>query len=1021
MRPLHLKISAFGPYADHQIFDFQLLGERNLFLVTGDIGAGKTTVFDAICCALYGETSGGERTVEDMRSHHALAETRTEITLDFSIQGALYRAWFSPKQQIPKKRGEGFTEQTVQSAIYQIDFAEQAVEEATLICESIRNTKPEVEALIGFNVNQFRQVVMLAQGKFRELLTANSADREEILKTLVDTEFLSRFERKLKTLEIELKQKVTDLESQIKGLLKSENVDSVDSLLPQQLEVKQLCAETDKDINLAEAIRLKAETELNQAIAVNRLFEQQKQLLAAKKNLEKQKGIIDALALSLKAHANAEKLWPDYRLFEEAEKAWALLNTALTEAEEYQQKCNQLALKTAHELDSLETGKQTQEQNKLELHALKQTSEALSALAVNKKNQQQAISLLNRSEQQVLLSEKNAQENQQRFESNETAINDLSACGTALIETQHQLAQKKDQLKQLKRIEDTVKNQHQTEIFVNDLLEQLTRQQLTCQSAEDSLLQLEHARLQDMASHLAKQLETGKACTVCGSHDHPIPATPPPHIPSNQQIDEAKQQLKTEKEKLLTLQQQSEKQQHKLAGIVSVLAELTYSLSAEEMNTDACTKEIYDLSQQLKSISLLVNKKQALQQDQIQLKQSLKVIDAELTDFRSQLNEHRSQVSSLEGQIQNQLKTIPKQYQDEPNLNQQISLLDQDIVRFDQQFKAVSQANQSAQQLLNTAIGRLNSTKAQQQQSTDDFNDKKNIINRAIEQSCFADLAELKSARLPEQEFLSQTEQWQSHQKDTLKVETQLNELAPQLANKTQLDSVSLENQYRQAQAKKNELLKQKGQLDQRFTVLDNLIKKVAAETDNLKTVTEKYQQTSHLSKIANGSGYQGSKLSFSRFLLGRLLDEILQVASGRLAIMSEGRYQLTRKLDQSNKQSAFGLDIELVDAYTGQKRPVNTFSGGEGFLASLSLALGLSEVVQNNAGGIHLDTLFIDEGFGSLNDEALEQAINVLTALSGNGRLVAVISHVSELKERIDAQLVVRKTSKGSSAEFVV
>ena len=184
---------------------------------------------------------------------------------------------------------------------------------------------------------------------------------------------------------------------------------------------------------------------------------------------------------------------------------------------------------------------------------------------------------------------------------------------------------------------------------------------------------------------------------------------------------------------------------------------------------------------------------------------------------------------------------------------------------------------------------------------------------------------------------------------------------------------------------------------------------------------TDSYQQTSQLSKIANGNGHQGSKLSFSRYLLGRLLDDILLAASTRLDIMSEGRYQLSRKLDQSNNRSAFGLDIELTDAYTGQKRSVNTFSGGEGFLASLSLALGLSEVVQNNAGGIQLDTLFIDEGFGSLNDEALEQAINVLTTLSGDGRLVGVISHVNELKERIDAQLLVSKTANGSSAEFVL
>ncbi len=1021
MRPLHLSISAFGPYAEHLSLDFQLLGERNLFLITGDIGAGKTTVFDAICCALYGESSGGERTVEDMRSHHALADTRTEITLDFSIQGALYRAWFSPKQKTPKKRGEGFTEQTVQSALYQIDFVGQTIEETTLLCESISKTKPEIEALIGFNVNQFRQVVMLAQGKFRELLTANSADREDILKTLVDTEFLSSFERKLKTLESELKQKVTDLESQIKGLLKSENVDSADSLLPQLNHVKQLCAKSEEQICLAETIRLKAETDLNQAIAINKLFDQQKDLLIAKKDLAEQKETIEALALSLKTHVIAEKIWPDYRLFEDAEKKQALLNIALTEAEKNKQKFKQLAKTASHELNSLESGKQAQEQRKLELHALRQTNEALSSLAVNKKMFQQATSLLKSSEHKLSLCENNADEYSHQFESNETAISDLGSCDTVLISTQHQLARKKDQLKQLKRIEETEKKQHQTEIAASDMKKQLTQQNLTSQSLEESLQLLESARLQDLASHLAKQLKLGTACTVCGSYDHPMPATPPSHVPSDRQINEAKQQLKSEKERLLILQQQSDKQQNQLAGIASVLAELKDSLPADKNNIETCSQEISELERLIKSIDQQVKKKKELQLEQVKLKQFLKGIKAELSALRPQAIDHRTQVNTLEGQIQNQLKTIPSQYQDKLNLNQEIGQLDHDISKFEQQFKSVSLENQTAQQLFNTALGTLSSTEAQLQKSSDDFNQKKEFVDRAIKLSCFADLSALKSARLPEQEFLSRTEQWENYQNETLKIETQLNKLAPQLANKTQLALTPIENQYQQAQSKKNELLKQKGQLDQRYTVLDSLIKKVATEADNLKKAVEDYQQTSHLSKIANGTGYQGSKLSFSRFLLGRLLDEILQAASGRLEMMSEGRYQLLRKLDQSNKQSAFGLDIELIDAYTGQKRPVNTFSGGEGFLASLSLALGLSEVVQNNAGGIHLDTLFIDEGFGSLNDEALEQAINVLTALSGNGRLVAVISHVSELKERIDAQLVVRKTSKGSSAEFVL
>jgi len=1021
MRPLHLTISAFGPYPSQQVFDFQLLGEHNLFLISGDIGAGKTTIFDAICCALYGETSGGERTVEDMRSHHASADTITEITLDFSIQGALYRAWFSPKQQIPKRRGTGFTDQPVQSALYQIDDVEQSNEQAVLVCESIRKTKPEIEGLIGFNVNQFRQVVMLAQGKFRELLTANSTDREEILKTLVDTEFLAQFERKLKTLESELKQKVTDLESQIKGLLKSEGVDSFEALLPQQQEINQQRVEIDLEITDAEAIRIKAENSLNQAISINKLFEQQKQLLNAQQQLIEQKNKFDALALSLKTHAKAELLWPDFRIYEEADKSLKQITLTLENAEKTQQKFELLANNTATNLATLESEKQVQEQRKQQLHELKLSNETLTSLSINREKLKQATVLLTSSEKKALQNEQTSKDYHQQLETNEIAINALNHCEATAIEIQHQLKQRKEQQKHLYRIEETVNNQLQVENISKQLQQKLSQQNITVQDTELSLQKLEDERLQDMASHLAKQLSPDTPCVVCGSNEHPHPAIPPQHIPSNEVIDKVKHQLQLEKEGLLRVQEKSDKQQHQLTGINSTLAELKRNVLTDELTIEVCNKDITTLEQQLESTNLQLKQKQTLSQQQHDIKQSLKAIEDKLQTLHSQLKDHRSHVNTLEGQINNQLASIPSQFQQYTNLNQQIDQLNKAILEFDQQLETLSIKNKSAQQQLNTAAGVLQNANKQQQILTNDFNSKQHSFQLAIEKSIFTDISSLKSARLSDHDFKNHSEQYQTYQQQNLNIEAQLQELSPQLIDKKQSEIAPLEEQYQQAQNLKSDHLKQKGQLDQRFIVLENIIKKISTELANLNLATEKFQQTSHLSKIANGTGYQGSKLSFSRFLLGRLLDEILQAASSRLDIMSEGRYQLTRKLDQSNKQSAFGLDIELIDAYTGQKRPVNTFSGGEGFLASLALALGLSEVVQNNAGGIYLDTLFIDEGFGSLNDEALEQAITVLTTLSGNGRLVAVISHVNELKERIDAQLVIKKTSKGSSAQFIV
>ncbi len=1021
MRPLKLTINAFGPYADTQQFDFQRLGENKLFLITGDIGAGKTSIFDAICCALYGETSGGERTVEEMRSHHALPEKMTEITLEFALQGDLFRAWFSPKQQIPKKRGTGFTDQSVQSALYQIDDIDQSNAEANLLCESISKTRIEIEALIGFNVNQFRQVVMLAQGKFRELLNANSSDREDILKTLVDTEFLARFERKLKNREAELKQQMDNLASQIKGLLKSENIDNADALLPQRFEIEQQCTAADKEIAIAESARIEAEHALNQAVELNKLFNQHQQLVLEKQTLSEQKDKIEGYKTALNQHTEAEKLWPEYCLYEDAKKDLITAETALKKAEQTQISLNKSAEKSENELSLKERQKPVQEQRKNQLQSLIQVNNALSILTKDKQSLQQASLLLNTAQEKVSNSEATLDKNRQQLDHIENKLQTLSQCDSKLLEANHQLDSKQDQLDQLKRIEIKQKEK-QTALANNDTIQlKINQHEQQFNTQVSQLQQLEHARLQDMASHLARQLQDDQPCSVCGSHKHPNPAVPPDNIPSDKEIDAANSAMLEQEKKLNDVKQQSKEQSIHLAQIEGVLKELLSYTPDSGTSLEACNTEINTLKQQVKQFQLQVDERNSLQEQQTKLKKTLKNTETALVDSRSEFNSRQIHVHTLEGQIKSQLQHIPERYQDKENLSKEINTLEKQILQFDKKLDELSNNHQSAQKLLNTATGTLNSSKLRYNEAASDCSNKQNIIDKAVETSPFTNISALKTAKLPEHDVQKINSQIEVFQKQSLRIETQLNELAPKLESKINPDLAPLETAYKQAQSVLNELLKQKGQLDERLNALTALINKIAKETENLKTATETYEQTSHLSKIANGAGYQGSKLSFSRYLLGRLLDEILHAASTRLDTMSEGRYQLTRKLNQSNNRSAFGLDIELTDAYTGQKRSVNTFSGGEGFLASLSLALGLSEVVQNNAGGIQLDTLFIDEGFGSLNDEALEQAINVLTTLSGDGRLVGVISHVNELKERIDAQLVVSKTANGSSAEFVL
>lgn len=1021
MRPLKLTLNAFGPYADTQEFDFQLLAERKLFLITGDIGAGKTSIFDALCCALYGETSGGERTVEEMRSHHALPVKRTQITLDFAIQGDLYRACFSPKQLIPKKRSDGFTEQSVQSALYQIDFIDQPSEQAILLCESISKTRPVIEQLIGFNVNQFRQVVMLAQGKFQELLNANSSDREAILKSLVDTEIFARFESKLQALEKSLKQQVVDLESQIKGLLKSENINNAVDLKPQLKEIEQKCELMDKEIKAAESIRTTAEKNLNQAIELDTLFTQQHALVLEQQSLLEQKDKIDGYTFSLTQHSEAEKLWPDFRLYQEADKVSLSAKNALTKAEATHAALDKQATETYTKLSTKEQEKPQQEQRKIQLQSLIQVNTILAALAIDKQNHQQTSREFNTAQQTVSKTEEIQKSKRQQLDQIEIELSKLNQCDTALIETQHQLKYKREQLKKLKDIKEKRQAKQIAEQKEKTLQRHLLEQHKQVRLFDDTLQQLEQARLQDMASHLARQLEDDQPCHVCGNRSHPSPAMPPEHIPSDAQIESAKKSLQEQEHKLELIKNKSAQQKITLAGIDSVLTELLSTIPESDSSLEACNTEIERLSDQHMTLQLQVKQKQSLVDQQTNLKSALTKIETDLITYRAELNAKQSQLNTLQGQIKSQLKSIPQAYQERDNLTTEISLLENTIAQFDKNLSELTHTNQVVQQSLNTSLGALTSVKTQLNKSTMDLNKKQTTLDKMINSSPFLNISALKRARLSEQEVQTIQSQIELYTNDTLRIKTQLNKLAPLLKEQTKPELAPLELAYEQTQAYSNQLREQKGELNRRYKDIANLSKKISNEQKHLQAITEKYEQASHLSKVANGSGYQGSKLSFSRYLLGRLLDEILQAASTRLDIMSEGRYQLTRKLDQSNNRSAFGLDIELTDAYTGQKRSVNTFSGGEGFLASLALALGLSEVVQNNAGGIQLDTLFIDEGFGSLNDEALEQAINVLTNLSGDGRLVSVISHVNELKERIDTQLVVSKTAYGSTAKFVL
>ena len=1025
MRPLFLAIQAFGPFSNRQRIDFTELGDNALFLINGPTGAGKSSLLDAICFALYGVTTGGEREAASMRNDLAPDDLETEVRLDVQLGDQVYCLRRQPTQEVAKKRGQGTTERQTSAVVYKVALADwvpdQDDRETDLVpLKGVREVNEYVQQLTGLNADQFRQVMVLPQGKFRDLLLASSSERQEIFSQLFQTHIFKELEDKLQEEAAGLKRERESLVDKRQALLELVKVASVVELDERLSELAPELARARQGLDEWLKMMAAAERQLDNAQRLEQQFKRLDALAQEEKAHQAQAEVMQRERTRLQRARHAQRLEPVYSQVARSQKRLAELAAAVQQAAErkraleQQQKAADQAFQNAERdwnaLDGLKEERQQLLSVESRLSELEQTRHAQEkALAAQKKAQ------LSLQKHQTLQQERQTQLRNldQSIEQLRTELAGVPQL-EALLATLNKHGTAKAEWEKLQALQQELSTR----------LEQCNRQVDRLQSQTETLgrtlKQTELAWHQGQAFELAQALESGQPCPVCGSTEHPNPAEDQARtFATRAEVDQARQVLDAEQGRLREAQSERDRLTQELEQSRRRGEEWREELGDyRDWELAAIRAEWSKVNQQLKRLT------QAQQQLDEQLQRRTRT-DADLRQsseqeaaLREALEIAIKEQASTEQALQSLEQAVPEPWRVPGALGKKLDALNQHIQRIEQGYQQAQGTLQNANKEL--ASARASHAAAQEQQATGktDADQANQEWQAELARSDFATDADYLAACLNSTDMAKLEQQLDAYQAQGHRLAAQREDLTAALEGQAKPDLERLkserENTREQQQLAESKHHQIKSQVDE----LKKIQQELSQTQARMNKLEDRYAVTGTLADVAAGRNVH--KVSLQRFVLSVLLDDVLIEATRRLSVMSKGRYQLLRKQDRSKGNRASGLELEVEDAYTGKSRPVNTLSGGESFLAALALALGLSDVVQAYAGGIRLDTLFIDEGFGSLDQDSLDLAIQTLMELRANGRTIGIISHVSELKEQMQQRIDVKPSQQGSVVEVV-
>jgi len=1019
MRPLRLRLSAFGPYAEEQILDFASLHGRPLFLIHGPTGAGKTALLDAICFALYGETSGGERDGRGMRSDHAGLETPTEVSLDFALGSERYRVTRRPEQDRPRSRGTGATRSRAAAELRRLSGA-ASESEGIAVASQWRGVTEAVENLLGFRSEQFRQVVMLPQGQFRRFLLADSRERQHILEVLFRTERYRRIEEALKAAAGTVEDSVRRLSDKITVLLQQAEADSAESLLEKRRGLSKEINDLDGRIRGLREDESKARQVLEQARQAHRAFQELHEAEAALSKLTSEQPAINELENQLTRARKAALLRPVFENKESRRREW-----------EDAQKRAAAALKALETAESqwvqAEESWKRERSREEERQKLRETFSRLQGMADEVAQLEDARNTLERYRRHAAECQKMWEAAQKDLEDNREAIR-----RHASEVEKHQKAAALFELRQVnvKRLEERHLQSRRLESLQKDhdallkVLERAEKERSDLErrfsKAREALEMMERRWIQGQAAFLAAGLVPGKPCPVCGSAEHPAPARTDETLPSQAALDRARKDLKRLEAQCETARTETERLRERMGELRAARDAVAAFFEGESERSPAQIEAL------LEDARRELQQSQRARESMARLSQAAEKLERKERELTETLSTRHEAFLDAVGRFKEQEGMIRERELRIPEHHRRLDALKDSLRNTERQLRSLEAALEAAQKAKEDASGALAARKEglaaareEEKAASERFEAARKAFLSRVEQSGFPDEEAFLSAHLEEKAIEQLFERIQDHSRRLEAAQDRANRARKAAPKEAPPDLVPLERNLEGLVARIDEAMGLRGMLNARAQQMDHQIHELHGAQKEYQSAEARYRVIGRISEVAAGRNPHG--ITFHRFVLAALLDDVLTAASQRLRVMSRGRFDLVRARQRADQRTAAGLDLLIFDAYTGTHRPVNTLSGGESFLASLALALGLADVVQAYAGGVRLETIFVDEGFGSLDPESLDLAFQTLLDLHLGGRMVGLISHVPELRERIDVRIEVQPGIKGSHAKVVV
>ncbi len=920
MRPLQLTVSAFGPYADKMTLDMSLLGEGGLYLITGDTGAGKTTVFDAITFALYGEASGAARQTDSLRSKYAAPETPTYVELVFAYGDEVYTVRRNPEYTRPSKRGGGVTAEAADATLIRPDGS---------TVTKVKEVTRAVTELIGVDCNQFTQIAMIAQGDFLRLLLASTTERSAVFRKLFRTEGYGKLQEAVKA-------KFREVSNQKDELNRGQRQSA------QSIRIADGSMHDAARRTLCEAPIISADALIE---LIDRITESDNaELTAADRKIAEIEKRLTEVSIGLAAAENEQR-------------AIARLSEAKKYVAENGPILEKLAADYAAERAKIPQGeaiaaKITQIQNMLSKYA-----ELDGQNAEIKRRETELETAKNESD----TNKKTKSDLETKLEAAKKLIYELADADKKIAPLTAEVTQLTERGNQLTEIGAALGEYNRIKPIYKDKLKLYGDKKAEFDRQNENADRLERLWLDEQAGVLAQSLQSGYPCPVCGATDHPSPAKLSEAAPSEDEVKSAKakrENLRTETENLSA---KAGEYKGKLTALLDEILKKSAPFIGKgaENLPDRLKKfkaaheaELLKANAELTAANGLVERRDAAQKGLPELegaaekaRQALAESENKITRLTAELNAAKISRDRLAGELPHRSKAAAED----------------EIKTLGEQKAALGAALDGAKKKLDEATEKMTAEKAA------------------------------------------------------------IATLEGELATRADIDTEALKAQKDTLDKQKVALTDERDEVKSRISANGELRAEIEQRADTLRQTEKRWQTVKALSDTANGTVSEKEKIALETYVQMTYFDRIILRANTRLLTMTGGQYELRRRTETDNRRSQTGLELDVLDHYNGSVRAVSTLSGGESFKASLALALGLSDEIQSSAGGVRLESMFIDEGFGSLDEQSLDQAITALDRLSGSGSIVGIISHVAELKQRIDKQIVVTKNKVGGSTAKIV